>query len=448
MKKLMMSLVALLSMTVAMSQTVSPASESAPVDPNFLLKKMGKTKTAADHPKKGTKGATWFKYAEAIKDVYYYNIKHIFVGAEATSIVEKMGQPTNADAIPVETIGSKQLQLYKYPTVDIYMDMDNKVSIYVEHKPLVEDIIFEYEKALLKSVELDPKLKEKVDPMLKNVVSSYLILMQNNLTSKDYPEAIKYADKAAKLQENPAVNDPKSLESYYYAAVCGMQGEIFDVAKKYLLILKEKGDLRDGEVLYYLGYAEDRLGNVEAAKATYEEGIAKFPANQDIMKTLIDIYMRTKEDPSKMIPYIKQAQGSDPKNVGLYIAEGVAYEKMGQVNKSIEAYKVAIGIDPTSFIAYYNLGFSYSILADDIANKINKAISTKGADVDNLDSMYAEMNDVKSKAVPYLLKAHELNPSDINTVTLLRSIFFSLREKSSEMMSNFEKFDAIYKEMK
>ncbi len=446
MKKLLVLLLTVISTTTMWAQT-TPTEEAAPVNPKVLKIKLDKARAATEHPKKGTKANTWMKYALALNDAYYAYTRQLYVGQEAAKVVEALKEPTNATAIPIETVGGRQYKIYKYPNVDVYMDMDDKVAMFFDKSPIYPDALNEYERVLLKALSLDKKLAEKVVPQLKVVINAYLIHMQNHLAFKEHAKAIEYAVKAAELQKNPDVKDEKYLESYYYASVCAMQGELFSEAKKYLDILVANNELKDGEVLYYLAYSEDRLGNTDKAKKLYEEGVAKFPTNQDIMKSLIDIYIRTKEDPSKIIPYIKQAQEGDPKNVALYIAEGVAYEKMGQINKSIEAYKIAIDLDPKSFIAYYNLGYSYSILADGIAGEINALVGKKNTTVD-LEAKYKKLNEIKKQALPFLVKAHELNKEDINTITLLRSIYFSLREESSSMMSNFEKFDALYKNKK
>ncbi len=422
--------------------------EVAPVDTKALKAKLEKAKEDTNHPKKGTKAATWMKYATAVSNAYYANTRALYVGQEEAKVVEAMKAPLNATAIPIEDLNGKKYKVYKYENVDVYIDAtDNKVGIFIDKNPIAPNLLSEYERALLKTLSLDAKQAEKVIPMLGTIVNSHHIDMQNHLAFKRNGEAIAAAVRAAELQKNPAlkgVND-KYIESYYYASVCAIQGELFSEAKKYLEILIAEGDLREGEVQYYLGYCESKLGNTDRAKKVYEEAIAKFPGNQNVMESLIQIYIETKEDPSKVIPYIKQAQKGDPNKAALYVAEGVAYEKMGQINKSIEAYEVAVKKDPTNFVAYYNLGYNYSLLADKVVGEINEHISKKRNT--DIESLYKKLNDTKKKALPYLTKAHELNKTNRDTVTLLKQIYFSLREESAEMMSNFEKFSALEKSL-
>lgn len=443
MKKLLLSLIAVATIFAANAQEANVA--AVKVDPKVVLAKVEKAKAPTLDAKKSLKAAPWLKLAEALNEAYYINIREIFIGAEATQIVTKMGNPTNATAIPIEEFSGKQFKVYDYANVNIYFGMDDKVAFFIEKNIPYPNALEQEEVALLKALSLSEKLAEKINPMLKNVVSNYLLNMQNYFTYRKFDKAIEYAEKAAKLQENPAVKDSTFLESYYYAVVCAMQASDYNAAKKYLTILINNNDLRDGEIPYYLGVCEDKLGNTDAAKKIYEEGASKFPDNEDILKSLIDIYIRVKEDPSKVIPYIKQAQEKDPQNAILYIVEGVAYETLEQLNKSIEAYEKAIKIDPTSFIAHYNIGYTYSVLADKLIPEFNKVDYTNKT---LYEKKKKEIVDLRTKALGPLRKAHELNKDDKSTITLLKSIYFSLRDDSPELMKEYEKFEALYRSIK
>lgn len=440
MKKLLLSLIAIATLSVsAYSQNASV------VDVEGLTTKLEKAEATAKHPKKGLKAAAWLKYAQALSDVYYANIKTIYIGADASGIVTTMGNPGNAKNIPIKEINGKQYKLYTYPRVHIYFDMNDKLALYQDKKPIRENSLDEWAEAAIKAAELDPKETENVKKMLETIVNSYLLNMQNSLSLKGYKEAVKWAEKAAVLQQHELLKDPKYAESYYYASACCMQGSMFNLAKKYLNILMKAQEFRGGEVHYYLAFAEDQLGNTDAAKKVYEEGLVKFTENEDILKGLIDIYMKTGEDPSKVIPYIKQAQEKDNNNVALYIFEGVAYEKMGQIDKSIEAYKKAIEVDGKSFIAYYNIGYSYSLLADELVKEVN---SVDVSDQTLYQQKLAQLNEMRAQAVPYLVQAHELDKTEPNTISLLRSLFFAIRNVKPEYMEGYNKFDALYQAQK
>ena len=441
MKRVILSLVAFMVISVsAMAQT--EAIKAQPVNPKVVLEKVEKTKVAINHPKKSLKGANWLKHADALYAAYLINIQSIFISADEKAIVTSMGAPTSIE--PVKEVGAKKFKLYIYPNVDIYFSEEGKVVFYIEKNIPYANALEEQEVALLKTISLSPKLVETVKPMLEILVNNYLVSMQNLFTYGKFDEAIVYADKAAKLQQHSVLNDKKFLESYYFGVVCAMQAPNYAKAKENLEILVKNNDFRDGEVLYYLGFSEDKLGNVEGAKSIYEDAISKYPNNQDILNSLIDLYVRTDEDPANIIPYIKLAQTKDPNNAVLYIVEGVAYENLKQLDKSILAYEKAVEIDPKSFNAYYNIGYTYSVLADNLVPEFNKIDYTNKT---LYDKKLNEINDYRMKAIAPLEKAYELNPTDINAVTLLKSIFFTFRDSSPEMLKKFEKYTAIYKSL-
>lgn len=442
MKKIILSIIA---MTAFVCSSNAQTSGAAIVpDPKAILSKVEKTKKSTLHPKKSLKAPTWINYAVALNDAYNINILNVYIGAEEEKIITLMGAPTNASSIPVKDIGDKQFKVYEYPNIDIYFSMDNKVSFFIEKNPLYPNALEEQELALLKAISLSDKVLEKTKPMLEHIINNYLILFQNNFTNRDYAAAIPYAEKAAKLQKNPSVNVPFT-ESYYYAVLSAMQGKDYASVKKFVNILLENDDNRDGEILYYLAIAEEQLGNVAEAKKTLEKGVSLYPKNQDLIKTLIDVYTRTKEDPAKVIPYIKQAQIQDPANAILFIVEGVAYENIGQLDKSITAYENAIKIDPKSFAAYYNLGYTYSTIADDLVPEFNN-IDYRNKTLYN--KKLKEINDLRTKAIAPLLKAYEIDPVEENAITLLKSLYFGLRDTSPEMQTNFDKFNALYLKFK
>ena len=57
-----------------------------------------------------------------------------------------------------------------------------------------------------------------------------------------------------------------------------------------------------------------------------------------------------------------------------------------------------------------------------------------------IDAFYA-------KAIEPLEKALSVKPQDAVTVEMLKSVCFRLRDTSPEMMSKFEKYDAMFKSM-
>jgi len=69
-----------------------------------------------------------------------------------------MGAPVNANSIPIKEIGNKKFKIYEYPNIDIYFDMENKVSFFIDKKPLLPNMLEDQEFALLKANSLSKKI--------------------------------------------------------------------------------------------------------------------------------------------------------------------------------------------------------------------------------------------------------------------------------------------------
>ena len=53
---------------------------------------------------------------------------------------------------------------------------------------------------------------------------------------------------------------------------------------------------------------------------------------------------------------------------------------------------------------------------------------------------------VYAEAVPFLEKAHELDPNNVGTVELLKNVTFRIRELDG-MMAKYEQYNALFKQM-
>ena len=97
-----------------------------------------------------------------------------------------------------------------------------------------------------------------------------------------------------------------------------------------------------------------------------------------------------------------------------------AAEQNEAFNNASEAYTKAMQLNPNYFEAAYNLGAMYvnkAAMINDVANKLPFDQSEK------FDQMKKEADSYLVKAVPYLEKAAELDPKDINTLYSLKQIY-------------------------
>lgn len=99
-------------------------------------------------------------------------------------------------------------------------------------------------------------------------------------------------------------------------------------------------------------------------------------------------------DPERAIRLLGKSLELDRYQPQIYINIGLAYEMIGQIEKAISAYELALFIGPQDPTAYYNLGVLY----------------------------YRKLSD-RDTALTYFLKARDLDPMEPDVHQFLGSIY-------------------------
>ena len=112
---------------------------------------------------------------------------------------------------------------------------------------------------------------------------------------------------------------------------------------------------------------------------------------------------------------------------------------MGKQEEALKWFNKAIELDPNYKDAY--MGASLAALAKEreLVDQINENLNNPK----KYDELMAQLNEVYRKALPYLEKYHELDPSDISTIRTLKKIYTSL-----DMTDKAKEMRALLKQMK
>lgn len=250
--------------------------------------------------------------------------------------------------------------------------------------------------------------------------------------SKNYPSALKSFENSLFLS---TLSGKIDTPIYYYAALAADKAKDFDKSIKYYDMITKVGygaDMKEKASMFYLKakvYEEKQ----DTAKylETIKKGIEKYPEGSSPLVTeLINHYLVTKQG-DKAIEYLKIAIEKDPANATYYFAQGSLYDSHFQdVDNAAKAYKKAIELKPDYFDAYYNLGALYYNKGAAIIDKANDEKDFKKYEV-----LKKEADGVFDVSLPYLEKAHELNPDDLSTLQSLKTLYYRT--------GNLEKHDAI-----
>ncbi len=172
----------------------------------------------------------------------------------------------------------------------------------------------------------------------------------------------------------------------------------------------------------------------EEAGKVLDQGRAKHGANKDFAIEEANIYIAT-GDLAKAEAALQTLIDADPKNPLLQFNVGVIFDNTHQYDKAAEAYKKAIELDPKYFDAHYNLGAMYYNQGVDYFNKIQS--------IDDMAEFAKEEKKAKEyfqTALPFMEKAHEIDPSEKNTLQILKGIYarLGMNDKYNEVIEKLK----------
>lgn len=431
MKKLLLSIAVLLAAT-----TVTLAQS----DVKALMTKLEKSNTEITDAKKMSKAATWVKRGDIYKSIGEANYDKVFAGQPVLVLVGALGQPTNVASIPIENIAGQMVKVYQYPTVTVYVDESDNVSFFEGATPAVENAFNQALECYNKALEVEPSQTKLVAKAYEGLIQAALIDGNNKFAVKKYAEAYAQYDIAAQLRDNKLIGQDAS-EIYFQMARAAMLLNDFPKADKNLDQMIAKNVLMDGTVLYFAGVVKGEIpGKEKDAEAIFVRGIKEFPSNAEMLQGLVNLYMKTGEDANKVIPYIKQAQEKEPKNINLVIQEGNAYVSMEDYATAISTYEKALVLDPNFFNALYNIGFAYYKMSDKAYKELNTI------DYTNVTATKEKNDEVlkyRKMSVEALEKAIAVDPKSKNSAELLKALCFALRDEDPIYMEKYTKYNDI-----
>jgi tetratricopeptide (TPR) repeat protein len=205
------------------------------------------------------------------------------------------------------------------------------------------------------------------------------------------------------------------------AALCAMQGGLTKEAIVLYENIVAKGTA-DAAVYSSLSTLYKTDGREADAKKLLSDAVLKFPGNINLLIAQIN-YFLAEDKHAEAIDLINKAIELDGKNDQLYVAAGLAYDKMSTVDKisavdkmtfvekSRSMYLKATELNVKNLNAWNNLGSSYV----DEANAIIKEMNVLGSSAAD-SKKYEELNVKKvaafTKAKPFIEKALSLDPAN------------------------------------
>ncbi|MBQ5854669.1 MAG: tetratricopeptide repeat protein, partial [Alistipes sp.] len=360
---------------------------------------------------------------------------------------------------PDETSADAQnRQIWSYPWVKVYIDANNRVAAWTQEREIKENIFEVISEAAAKALELDSKTEPKVKPLLDSAINYYSQLGEVSTYIPDYKIAIDAFVKAATLQESKLYSqvDPK----YYFfagqmAAVLGAETKQYFIdGENYLNKARELGYVDEtGNLYYYLfhcyyGQREDNKENLVKAKNILLEGIEKFPKNERILDGLMSLY--TAEDgigdPAELVNMIDKFLAETPDNPDLWFGRGRVFYKLKNYDECIKSFLKINELKPNDYDTNFYIGYFYVEKAEHENRIFNTKLDTFTS-TEEYNAARKQVRAVYMQSIPYLEKAHELKPDNVDCAQILKEVCFLLRDEEG-VMDKYNKYNAVYKKLK
>ena len=408
------------------------------IDKEALLKKVEKSDSDIENPKKAAKASLWMERGNMFLDIYFTPTNGLYRGMDETAANIMIGKK------PMTKVTLNKVTYMKsvFPYFEAYYK-GKKLMFWYRTKSIVPDALAKAQEAYLKAYEIDKTLEPKVKEGIKKIADAYKEAAGDAFAVGKYKEGAELFEDAYKVSLLPVYNVTDTI-SVFNAGMLYTTSKMFKEGTECLQKALDLGYDNNGETSYYLSISLMSLDKNDEAEKVLMSAITKYPKNVKIVENLLNLYATTGKDASSITPVVEKAVEADPKNPALYEGLGRIYDKLGEQDKAIEAFKKTVELMPNDFASNFNLGLLIIKKGDAVNAEMRKKpfVSTEESEKD-----YKAVNDVFRESVAPLEKAYQLNPKDINTLELLKNVCFRLREDEG-MKAKFEKYNAEFKAMK
>ncbi|NTU94943.1 MAG: tetratricopeptide repeat protein [Bacteroidales bacterium] len=410
------------------------------------LKEIAKAQSDTQNPKKAESPATWIRMSDAYVGVFDAPIKSVWAGASQTElkVVLKDQRIISSDS---RTLNGETFTVDTYYDKDLYYFPDGKLAAWVVTKPYMKgDLLKEGTDALVKAEGFAKGSKDK--DLLERFLAlktRYVNEAVNFYTLGDFKKASENFEAAVNISQNKIVNAPDTIMIYNVGFTANLVGETDKAITYFKMALARNYDAK-GELYSRLAEAYKANKEIDKAKETLGTGFQKYPTNQSILVSLINLYLETNDDTNKVLELIKQAQANEPQNASLYYAEGNVWKKLNNMEKAIECYKKSVETDPNYVFGSFAIGSTYYDKAVEIQSKASEEVDDK-----KYEAMVKQLEIYLETAIAPFEKCYEVSTDkEIKAVVAeyLKNIYFRFREKGDTFKAGFEKFNAIYESSK
>ncbi|AOW11426.1 tetratricopeptide repeat protein [Flavobacterium gilvum] len=316
-----------------------------------------------------------------------------------------------------------------------------KVSGKAKYSVQAATSITDIKNKLINAAIEDTKKDKNIDGAQK-LYSAYLLEKKDTINlyyaastyvnAKDYDNALKLYEELKKLNYS-------GKTTYYYAVnKVTNQEDFFATAAERDRLVKmgthEKPRLehipsKRGEIYKNIALIYVQQGKADLAKKAVADARKSNPDDTSLILTEANLYLESK-DMETYKKLIAEALQKNPNDVDLIFNLGVVSATAKNYAEAEKFYKKVMELDPKYINAYINLA---AMKLDDekvIIDEMNK-LGTSATDMKRYDVLKKKREDLFKSTIPYLQKAVELDPKNVDVAKTLLNVYSAL-EMTSE----------------
>jgi tetratricopeptide (TPR) repeat protein len=426
MKKLLIAVLLLLNVNVASSQKFE--------------NKIAASDRDIAHAQKGANPKTWIKRGELFYDIANEPVSNLMAGMSENSYKIAIQGETVTET--VETINGKKYKVHALPGKRAYLASGTLMFWDILKYEVPDPFRKSYEAyRRAKILDRNGKNSKKIADGLNLLATLAKSEAFNKYYANKLAESVDLFKLSIDCSSDPLIRKIDSLGYYFVGVVASDIGKD-TLAEIYLRKAISVGYTEKGNAYAYLGKTLANLERPNEAREFLEKGFKEYPDNQQLIFSLINVYMTSGRDPKDILPLIKKAQQAEPNNPGLYTVEGQLYEKTDDIEAALECFKRSVEIAPDYFYGYSALGLLHFNTG---------AKYTEQAVVERNNDEYKHLLNLADEqlklALPFLEKALELAKDDAAlarpVIQALRDINFRFRYENDTFKVNADKYSKL-----
>jgi tetratricopeptide (TPR) repeat protein len=241
---------------------------------------------------------------------------------------------------------------------------------------------------------------------------------------ENYQASINNGLKTIQILENQLKTYPNDTLTYYVVGLAAQNAENYDLAIETLnKFFARGGKSRDAYVILYQIYHGPKEDPKKALEIV-QEGLKKNPGNPDLSKleigSLIDMD-RVAEAKGSLEASLKR----EPDNKLYHFFLGYTNAKLENFDAAKKNYEDALKLDPAYYDAQYHLAELYFIEAFRVKREMANLGISAADKKKRLELDQVLINKYKI-ALPYLEKAEQLNPNEVDLLDKLQNVYSDL----------------------